>query len=106
MIVSELISPDSIVVVGASHDTSKPGGKVLKNILEHNYVGRLYAVNPKPFVMKGVVCYDSCEVLPAVDMAIIAIAAPMVEECIRILTIKKNVKHLLFFQQDLGKLEK
>jgi acetyltransferase len=104
MIVSELISPDSIVVVGASHDTSKPGGKVLKNILEHNYVGRLYAVNPKPFVMKGVVCYDSCEVLPAVDMAIIAIAAPMVEECIRILTIKKKCKAFIIFSAGFGEI--
>lgn len=104
MIVPELISPDSIVVVGASHDTAKPGGKVLKNILEHHYDGKLYAVNPKPFAMQGVVCYESCDVLPEVNLAIIAIAAPLVEDCIRILALKKGCRAFIIFSSGFGEI--
>ena len=35
MITKELIRPQSIVVVGASQDTKKPGGKILKNIIDN-----------------------------------------------------------------------
>ena len=36
MINEQLINPKSIVVVGASNDTSKPGGKILKTLLMEN----------------------------------------------------------------------
>ncbi len=104
MIVPELISPDSIVVVGASHDTSKPGGKVLKNIIEHHYDGKLYAVNPKPFVMQGVACYESCAVLPQVNLAVIAIAAPLVEDCIRELALQKGCRAFIIFSSGFGEI--
>ena len=35
MINNKLINPQSIVVVGGSNDVSKPGGLVLKNLLEY-----------------------------------------------------------------------
>ena len=34
MIAEQLFKPKSIVVVGASDDTSKPGGKIVKHIVE------------------------------------------------------------------------
>ena len=37
MINEKLINPDSIVVVGGSDDLFKPGGKVLKNIIDGKY---------------------------------------------------------------------
>ena len=33
MLTKELLSPNSIAVIGGSNDVEKPGGKVLKNIL-------------------------------------------------------------------------
>ena len=39
MIAKELLNPRSIVVVGASADVQKPGGKVLKNLLNSNFKG-------------------------------------------------------------------
>jgi acetyltransferase len=47
MIHQKLLNPQSIVVVGASNDVQKPGGKVLKNLLESDFKGKVYAVNPK-----------------------------------------------------------
>ena len=39
MITKELINPKSIVVVGASQDVKKPGGKILKNIIDNRFAG-------------------------------------------------------------------
>ena len=53
MINDKLINPDSIVVVGGSDDLFKPGGKVLKNIIDGKYPGALYVVNPKQDMVQG-----------------------------------------------------
>jgi acetyltransferase len=53
MITESLVNPKSIVVVGASPETAKPGGKVLKNILSGDFAGPVYAVNPKADEVQG-----------------------------------------------------
>ena len=47
MITEQLINPRSIVVVGASNDIEKPGGKILKNLIDGNFKGTIYVSNPK-----------------------------------------------------------
>ena len=47
MITNEFLKPRSIVVVGGSEDIHKPGGKVLKNLIDNGFKGKLYVVNPK-----------------------------------------------------------
>ena len=37
MINQHLLNPKSIVVVGGSDDVQKPGGKVLKNLIDHHF---------------------------------------------------------------------
>ncbi|HNP99702.1 MAG TPA: CoA-binding protein, partial [Bacteroidia bacterium] len=97
MISSALISPKSIVVVGASNDLSKPGGKVLRNILDHSFGGKIMGVNPKENSVQGIPCFQSCEELPEVDLAIVAIAAQHVEEALKVLALKKNCKAFIVF---------
>lgn len=97
MITDTLINPGSIAIIGASNDTSKPGGKVLANILAHSYKGKLYAVNPKEQKVQGVNCYPATADLPTVDLAIIAIAAQYVESCIKVLAYQKNCKTFIVF---------
>jgi predicted CoA-binding protein len=41
MINQQLFNPQSIVVVGASNDVTKPGGKLLKNLIDSNYAGNI-----------------------------------------------------------------
>ena len=75
MINNQLIDPKSIVVVGASNDVHKPGGKILKNIIEGNYQGKLYVTNLKETEVQGITSYQDIHDLPQVDLAVIAIAA-------------------------------
>ena len=39
MINKQLLNPSSIVVVGGSDDIQKPGGKVLKNLIDGHFKG-------------------------------------------------------------------
>ncbi|MFN8143619.1 MAG: acetate--CoA ligase family protein [Bacteroidia bacterium] len=104
MISSALISPKSIVVVGASNDLSKPGGKVLRNILDHSFGGKIMGVNPKENSVQGIPCFQSCEELPEVDLAIVAIAAQHVEEALKVLALKKNCKAFIVFSSGFSEI--
>ena len=92
MIAKELLNPQSIVVVGASADVQKPGGKVLKNLLDSNFKGAVYAVNPKEDEVQGVKCYKKVEDLPQVDCAIMAIAAKFCPSTVDVLAKEKGTK--------------
>lgn len=90
MITRQLTHPDSIVVVGGSNDTSKPGGKILKNIIDGGFRGKLYVSNPKETVVQGITSYPNPADLPQVDLAVIAIAAKYIPDLVDLLTSQKN----------------
>ena len=92
MITRELIAPKSIVVVGASNNTTKPGGKLLKNLLDNNFKGDLYVVNPGSNEVQGVKSYPSINDLPAVEMAVLAIPAAACVDAVEILATQKGTK--------------
>ncbi len=92
MINNKLLFPDSIVVVGGSNDLRKPGGKVLKNLIDGKFKGDLYVTNPKETEVQGIKSYKSPLDLPYVDLAIIAIAAKYIIETVELLTKHKNTK--------------
>lgn len=96
MITSQLISPKSIAVVGASENNSKPGGKVLLNLLESEFKGDLYAINHKEMKINGVKHFYHVDELSHVDLAIIAIPA---EQCIQTVEIllQKGAKAFIIF---------
>lgn len=90
MINDRLINPGSIVVVGGSEDLFKPGGKVLKNIIDGNYSGKLFVVNPKKDSVQGITSYRDVAQLPQVDLAIIAIQAKLCLPAVEILLKEKS----------------
>ena len=92
MITEQLINPKSIVVVGASNDIEKPGGKILKNLIDGNFKGNIYVSNPKEDQIQGVKSYRNPEDLPQVDLAILAIAAKYIPDTVELLTTKKDTK--------------
>jgi len=92
MLNEQLINPDSIVIIGGSNDTKKPGGKIVKNILDGKFKGRLSVVNPKEKVVQGVESFSSVTAIPKTDLAILAISAKYCLETIRILAKDKGTK--------------
>ncbi len=92
MIAHELISPKSIVVVGGTDNTQSPGGKVLKNLIDGNFKGNLFVVNPKNDIIQNIKSYHTVNELPNVDLAIFAIAAKYIPDAVKTLTEQKNTK--------------
>lgn len=97
MIHEKLINPKSIVVVGASNNIQTPGGRVLKNLIDHHFKGDLFAINPKETEIQGIKCYQNVSDVPNADMAIIAIAAKFTLETIKVLAQQKNTKGFIIF---------
>lgn len=88
----QLINPKSIAIIGGSDDIQKPGGKVLKNIIDNNYKGNLYVVNPKLDAVQGQKAYNTVDDLPETDLAIIAIAAKYCLATVKVLAQSKKTK--------------
>ncbi|MCD6597574.1 MAG: acetate--CoA ligase family protein [Bacteroidales bacterium] len=92
MINQQLINPTSIVVIGGSDDLSKPGGKVLKNIVDGNFKGELFVINPKSDQVQGIKSYRNPEDMPDVDLAILAIAAKYCPNTVDLLARNKKTR--------------
>ncbi len=104
MINKQLVDPKSIVVVGGSNDIKKPGGKVLKNLIDGNYQGNLYVVNLKEKEVQGIRSYQEPAGLPDVEMAIIAIAARFTFDWVKFLTEEKNTKAFIILSAGFSEL--
>ncbi len=88
-------NPESLCLIGASRDPTKLGFKVLKNLIEGGYKGKIYPVNPKADQILNIKCYKNVSEIPDnVELAIISIPSDFVcevaEEC-----GKKGVKGLI-----------
>ncbi len=97
MITEQLINPGSIVVVGGSNDITKPGGKVLKNIIDGNFSGDIYVTNIKEDEVQGLKSYKDVSELPEADLAVIAIAARFVTDVVDFLARQKNTRAFIIF---------
>ena len=102
MITEQLINPKSIVVIGGSNDVTKPGGKVLKNLIDGNFAGDLYVTNLKESEVQGIRSYSDVADLPDVDLAIIAIAARFVPDTAEVLASQKNTRAFIVLSAGFG----
>jgi len=92
MITRQLIEPESIVVIGASNNTAKPGGKIYHSIKNGTFKGSLYAVNPKEEIIQGDPCYRDPDDLAEVDLAVLAIPARFCAETVALLASRKSTR--------------
>ena len=92
MINQALLNPRSIVVVGGSNDVQKPGGAVLRNLIEGNFKGDLYVTNLKETEVQGIQSFQDPAQLPEVDLAILAIAAKFIPGTVEMLVNEKNTR--------------
>jgi acyl-CoA synthetase (NDP forming)/GNAT superfamily N-acetyltransferase len=79
-----VLAPRSVAVVGASDRPGSVGGAVLRNIIDGHYPGIVRAVNPHRRWVQRLRTFPSLLALPEpVDLAIVAVPGPAVEQVIR-----------------------
>jgi acetyltransferase len=68
--------PTSVAVIGASTKSGSVGNDVVKNLILHNYQGKIYPVNPKATEMFDIPCYAKLsDIDQPIELAIIIIPA-------------------------------
>lgn len=102
MITSQLLRPQSIVVVGASNNVHKPGGAILKNLISGGYRGTLRAVNPKEAEVQGIPSFASVDDLPETDLAILAIPAVLCPDAVETLASRKQTRAFIILSAGFG----
>ena len=102
MVNQQLIDPESIVVVGASNNISKPGGKLLYNLRNGTFDGALYALNPKEETVQGLPAYREVNDLPDTDLAILAIPAHLCPQVVRELVENRNTRAFIIVSAGFG----
>ena len=92
MINKQLLQPESIVVIGGSNNVHKPGGAVVRNILNGGYQGTLRVVNPKEDEVQGIKAFHDARQLPPTDLAVLVVAARFCPDYVDLLAAEKGVK--------------
>jgi len=99
-----LFEPQSIAVIGASHDTAKIGYKVVQNIVQSGYRGQIYPVNPQGGEVLGLRAYRSVEEIGSeVDVASIVIPARFVFDAVKSCA-RKRVKYLTIISSGFSEI--
>ncbi len=82
--IKRLFEPRTIAVIGASHDPSKIGYKIVQNIVSNGYVGKIFPVNPKGGEILGLRVFPSISEIPdEIDVALIAVPAKAVFQTVQ-----------------------
>ncbi|MBO4850789.1 MAG: acetate--CoA ligase family protein [Prevotella sp.] len=102
MINQQLLTPSSIVVIGGSNNIHKPGGAVVRNILNGGYQGVLRIVNPKEDEVQGIKVFHDAKELPPTDMAVVVIPARLCPATVRLLAAEKNVRAFIIISAGFG----
>src|SRR5690348_3364959 len=94
---SPLFRPRTVAVVGASDDTTRIGGRVLRNLVAHGYQGRLIPISRRARRIQDVEALTGVEELDGpVDLAILAVNAAQTLDVLKRL-LDQGTRHVLSF---------
>ena len=79
-------TPKSVALVGASSTPGKIGNSILDSLVNYDYKGEVYPINPKADTIFGRKCYPSVSKIPgSVDLVVISVdlsvTPPVLEDC-------------------------
>ena len=98
----QLLEPESIVVVGGSNNTHKPGGAVVCNLISGNYSGTLRIINPKEDEVQGIRAFHDVKELPPTDLAILVVPAAFCPDYVETLASEKSVRAFIIISAGFG----
>ena len=79
-----VFEPQSVALVGASESTLSVGGQILGQLLDSDFQGEVYPINPRHEAIRGLRCYASVSaVKQPIDLVVIAIPALAVAAVMR-----------------------
>ena len=102
MINRELLQPKSIVVIGGSNNTHKPGGAIVRNLINGGFDGTLRIVNPKEDEVQGIKVFHDITELPPTEMAILVIPAKMCPDTVEALAASKGTRAFIIISAGFG----
>ena len=102
MINKELIQPESIVVVGGSNNYHKPGGAIVRNIIQGGFEGTLRIVNPKEDEVQGIKVFHDVTELPPTELAILVIPARFCPDTVKTLAAEKQTRAFIIISAGFG----
>lgn len=102
MINRQLLHPESIVVIGGSNNIHKPGGAIIRNLINGHYQGKLHVVNPKEDKVQGLDVFHQASEIPDTELAILVVAARFCPDYVEYLAREKNVKAFIIISAGFG----
>jgi len=77
------LNPKSVAVIGASRRPNTIGNFVFRNLIQHDFKGVVYPVNPNAEVVAAIKAYPSILDIPGdIDLAIIVVPADKVQQVV------------------------
>ena len=102
MINQQLLNPGSIVVIGGSNNVHKPGGSIVRNILNGGFGGSLHIVNPKEDEVQGIKVFKDVKDIPQTDLAVLVVAAKFCPDYVDYLCAEKGVRAFVIISAGFG----
>lgn len=89
-------------MIGGSNDVHKPGGAIVRNLIQGGFKGALHIVNPKEDEIQGIKVFHNAEELPATDLAIMVVAAKFCPDYVDYLAEHKQVRAFIIISAGFG----
>lgn len=76
--------PQSIAVIGASRDAASIGGRLMNNLINGDYHGPVYPVNPRTAYVRSIPTHASVlDIAAPIDLAFVVVPAPIVIDVVK-----------------------
>ena len=102
MINQQLLNPKSIVVIGGSNNVHKPGGSIVRNLINGGYNGTLRIVNPKEDEVQGIKAFHDAREIPPTELAILVVAARFCPDYVELLAKEKQTRAFIIISAGFG----
>ena len=102
MINRELLDPRSIAIIGGSNNIHKPGGAIVRNIVQGGYTGTLRIVNPKEDEVQGIKVFHDIRELPPTELAVLVIPAKLCPDTVEVLAREKQTRAFIIISAGFG----